>query len=74
MNENSTIVIPIQFKSHKGWRNFDKQIFKTLNEWSKDNKFKWKRVNYLTEKIDECEVSAKTFFDANIEKLEGIFL
>ena len=42
MKESSTIVIPIQFKSKKKWKKFDKQIFEELQLWNKVKDYKWK--------------------------------
>lgn len=71
MKESSTIVIPIQFKSKKKWKKFDKTIFKELQLGNKVEGYKWKKLKYSNVKDSERYVSVVEGFDGDDGKQES---
>lgn len=68
MNETSTVVVPIQFNSKKGWGNFQKHIFEQLRKGNKDKQLKWKKICYDKQKNRELFITDEEAFESDINK------
>ena len=70
MKESSTIVIPIQFKSKKKWKKFDKQIFEELQLWNKVKDYKWKKLKFTDVDDSNNYLDVVAAFDGDNNKKE----
>lgn len=76
MKENSTIVVPIQFHSKKGWKGFQKHVFRRLESGIREEGLKWKKLAYpvngeLKENERDEFITDEAAFEMDVNKMRN---